>query len=71
MNEVLTTVKQPVATKQQFTDFYKKFDTDGDGLLDRKEMTKFIKTYIKNPPSQRDHLQEKADEEKRLKTLAE
>ena len=26
MNEVLTTVKSPIATKQQFNDFFKKFD---------------------------------------------
>jgi hypothetical protein len=32
-------------------------------------MTKFIKEFIKNPPAKVDHLQEKADEIQRLKTL--
>lgn len=60
MNEVLSTVKQPIATKGQFDSFFKKYDNDGDGQLDKKEMTKFIKEYIKNPPK-KDHLQDQAD----------
>lgn len=69
MNEVLTTVKKPVASKQQFNEFYKKYDKDGDGELDKEEMTKFIKEYLKNPPKA-DHLQEQHDALQRQKTLA-
>jgi Ca2+-binding EF-hand superfamily protein len=60
MNEVLTTVKKPTATKGQLDEFFKKYDKDGDGQLDKQEMTKFIKEYIKNPPV-KDHLQDQHD----------
>jgi hypothetical protein len=34
-------------------------------------MTKFIKEFIKNPPNKYDPVQEKADADKRAKTLEE
>ena len=44
-------MKKPLATKHQFYKFYKKYDEDGDGQIDKEEMTKFIKEYLKNPPN--------------------
>ena len=48
VNDFLAQRAQPPATVPQFSRFFDKFDVNGDGVLSKAEMARFIKLFLKD-----------------------
>jgi len=54
LNEILTNKGQPPATYSQFNKFFAEIDDNGDGVISRAEISRFVRKFLGLPPTEAD-----------------